>query len=95
MTRLGKAQVEALLANYDAASMDALTHALRITLDAPTLEWAALVDLADFSGQRKQHLLRGDPATLDELAAELNEVREVAARRQAAQEQHADRSPPR
>lgn len=78
MTRLGKAQAEALLADYDAAPIEALTTALRITLDAPSLEWAALVDLADVGGQRREALLQGEPAALDALAAELNELRHVA-----------------
>lgn len=81
MARLSKAQVEVLLATYDSAPIDSLTAALRIALDAPAMEWTALLGLADFSAARHQQLLRGDPAALDELAAELNEVREVATHR--------------
>lgn len=80
VTRLGKAQVEALLGTYDAAPQRALTVALRIALDSPTLDWAELVDLAEMSDQRRTDLLRGEPLALDSLAAELNEVRCVAAR---------------
>lgn len=81
MARLSKAQVEALLARYDASPIDSLTAALRVALDAPLMEWVALLELADFSVARHQRLLRGEPVALDELAAELNEVREVAAHR--------------
>ena len=81
MARLSKSQAEALLAAYDASPIDSLTSALRIALDAPAMEWAALLDLADFSAARQQRLLRGEAVALDELAAELNEVRDVAAHR--------------
>ena len=78
MTRLGKAHVEALLATYDAGPVAALTAALRIALDAPTLEWAELLHLADLSSRRRGQLLDGEPAALDQLAAELNELRNLA-----------------
>ncbi len=78
MTRLRKTQVEALLTNYDSAPIDTLTTALRIALDAPTLDWAALVVSADLPHDLSEGLRRGDPAALDQLAAELNELREVA-----------------
>ena len=77
MTRLGKAQVEALLATYDSAPIDALTTALRIALDAPTFEWPELLHLADFSSHRRGRLLDAESSALDQLAAELNEVRMV------------------
>ena len=80
VARLDKAHVEALLADYDAAPIESLTIALQVALDLPTLDWAALLDLADLPDERRQQLLRGDPVALDELAAELNEVREVAVR---------------
>lgn len=81
MARLSKAQVEALLVSYDASPIESLSAALRIALDAPMIEWSALLELTEFSAIRHQRLLRGDTAALDELAAELNEVREVAAHR--------------
>lgn len=81
VAKLTKAQVEALLATYDSAPIDSLTTVLRIALDAPTLDWVALLELAGFSDMRRQRLLRGEPAALDELAGELNEVREVSAHR--------------
>ena len=70
--------MEALLANYDAAPIDTLTVALRVVLAEPALAWAALVDLAGLPHERRQALLEGEPAALDGLAAELNELRTVA-----------------
>ena len=70
--------MEALLADYDTAPIDVLTNALRIALDAPTLEWAALVNLADWPHERREALLEGERSALDDLAAELNELRNVA-----------------
>lgn len=90
MNRLGKAQVEALLADYDAAPIEALTVALRIALGAPQLDWMALLDLADFEDARRQRLQLGDQAALDELATELNEVRCVAARMPPSRPEGAD-----
>ena len=78
MTRLGKAHVESLLADFDADPVGALTRALRITLDAPSLGWEALLALAAISVERRDRLQRGDPFALDELASELNEMREIA-----------------
>jgi len=80
MTRLAKAHVEVLLNGYDAAPIHALTVALRVALDSPTLDWAELVDLTEMPDERRADLLRGEPLALDSLAAELNEVRCVAAR---------------
>ncbi len=90
VARLGKAQVEALLAGYDAGPIEALTSALRLTLDAPMLEWAGLLELADLADERRKSLLRGDQGALDDLAAELNEVRDVAARTQRYHPEAAD-----
>lgn len=78
MTRLSKANVEALLATYDAEPITALTAALRVALDAPSLEWAQLLQLADFPADRRRRLRAGHPDALDRLAADLNELREVA-----------------
>lgn len=78
MTRLKKADVEALLHDYDANPVGALTAALRVALDEPALEWTALVKAAGFSCARRIRLQGNDPAALDELAAELNELRTVA-----------------
>ena len=78
MSRLRKVDVEALLAGYDEDPVGALTTALRVTLDRQDLEWTALVQLAGFSCARRIRLQGNDPAALDELAAELNELRTVA-----------------
>lgn len=80
MTRLGKAHVEALLAAYDSDPIAALTTALRITLEEPTLVWAELLAVADISDQRRRLLLRHEPGARDELVAELNEVRSMGRR---------------
>ncbi len=90
MTRLGKAHAEALLNGYDAAPIHALTVALRVALDSPTLSWAELVDLVDVPEERRAGLLRGEPVALDNLATELNEVRCVAARTQLSHPGDAD-----
>ena len=78
MTRLRKADVEQLLAGYDADPVAALTTALRVVLDQPGGEWTALLKAAGFSCARRIRLQGNDPAALDELAAELNELRAVA-----------------
>ena len=46
MTRLRKADVEQLLAGYDADPVAALTTALRVVLDQPGGEWTALLKAA-------------------------------------------------
>lgn len=81
MSRLKKTDVESLLAGYDADPVGALTAALRVALDRPELEWTALVKLAGFSCARRIRLQGNDPAALDELAAELNELRVVTSDR--------------
>ncbi|MGB8860775.1 MAG: hypothetical protein WCC60_16065 [Ilumatobacteraceae bacterium] len=81
MSRLRKSDVEVLLDTYDADPVAALTLALRVALDEPTMEWTALVKLAGFSCARRIRLQGVDPAALDELAAELNELRMVASDR--------------
>lgn len=81
MTRLKKAHVEALLADYDADPVAALTAALRVALDEPHGEWTALVKAAGFTCARRIRLQGNDPAAMDELAAELNELRVVTSDR--------------
>ena len=78
MSRLKKADVEALLAGYDADPVAALTTALQVSLDRPDLEWTALLKVAGFSCARRIRLQGNDPAALDELAGELNELRALA-----------------
>jgi hypothetical protein len=78
---LKKADVEQLLAGFDADPVAALTGALRVALDEPELEWTALVKAAGFSCARRIRLQGNDPTALDELAAELNELRVVVSDR--------------
>ena len=77
MTRLKKAHVEALLRDYDSDPIAALTTALRLALDEPKGDWAALLVMANVPDERRSRLRAGDPAALDELAAELNEARDL------------------
>jgi hypothetical protein len=76
-SRLGKRHVEALLAAYDADPVGALTAALRHVFQAPTADWAHLVALGDFEPDRAALLVARDVRALDELAAELNEMRTI------------------
>jgi hypothetical protein len=78
--RLSKRQVEALLAGLDDDPRAALTDALRIALGAPRMDFAGLIRLANFPPLRADALLSLTPAAVDELAAELNELRGLASR---------------
>ena len=77
IARLSKRDVEALLAGYDAAPIEALTAALRIVLDRHDGLWPELIAAAGFSDTRSAALLVGEERALDGLAAELNEQREL------------------
>ena len=70
-----KREVEHLLASYDADPIAALCAALRIVLDMPDADWPALVAAAPLDAPRRELLLGGDQASLDDLAQELNERR--------------------
>ena len=72
---LKKVDVERLLADYDAEPVGALTTALRRVLQMPDSSWAELIDAAPIDAGRRQLLLSADQASLDQLAAELNERR--------------------
>ena len=72
-----KAHVEALLGDYDTDPIGALTAALRIVLDEPVGDWDSLLAAAKFSDTRRARLQLGEQGALDELAAELNEAREL------------------
>lgn len=74
---LTKAQVERLLAEYDADPIGALTRALRRVVRMPDATWAELLAAAPIDAGRRQLLLSGDEASLDRLAAELNERRRL------------------
>ena len=75
MTRLKKAHVEQLLCDYDRDPIGALTTALRVALDEPAADWAALLAAATLPEARRNRLQAGNQAALDELVAELNEAR--------------------
>lgn len=77
MTRLKKSHVEALLRNYDSDPIGALTEALRVALDKPGADWAALLSAAALPTERRNRLQAGEQLALDELAAELNEARSL------------------
>ena len=77
MSRLKKADVESLLTRYDADPVGALTAALQVSLDRPDLEWTDLLKVAGFSCAHRIRLQGNDAAALDELAAELNELRQL------------------
>lgn len=78
MTALKKRDVEVMLDHYDTDPVAALTDALRVALDRPDLDFTALVKLAGFSCARRIRLQAQEPAALDELLTELNELRTLA-----------------
>ena len=78
MSALRKADVERLMASYDHNPVAALTAALQVALDAPHLEWTALVKQAGFSCARRIRLQAEEQAALDELLVELNELRTLS-----------------
>ncbi len=78
MPRLKKKDVEALLRDYDSDPIGALTAALRVVLDQPDANWLVLLSAANLPDRRLQRLQDGDQTALDELAAELNETRDLA-----------------
>jgi len=73
--RLRKADVERLLADYDADPIATLTVALRVALATPDATWETLLERAPIEPERRERLRSGDEGALDELAAELNENR--------------------
>ena len=75
--RLRKAEVERLLADYDADPTGALTAALRTTLAMPGATWDELLAVAPMEPERRRRLLDRDVVALDRLAAELNERRSL------------------
>jgi len=77
ITRLSKRDVEALLSNYDAAAVAALTVALGRVLDQSGATWPELLNIAPFTDTRRAALLVGEQGALDALAAELNELRSL------------------
>ncbi|MCU1345350.1 MAG: hypothetical protein JWL70_1616 [Acidimicrobiia bacterium] len=77
MSRLRKREVERLLATYDQDPIASLTEALRVVLERPDANWSELLATAPLTDQRWQRLIAGEQAALDELAAELNERRQL------------------
>jgi len=73
--RLRKADVERLLADYDADPIATLTVALRVALATPDATWETLLERAPIEPERRERLRSCDEGALDELAAELNENR--------------------
>jgi hypothetical protein len=78
--RLTKRQVEELLTSYDHDPIAALTVALRAITGQRDTEWPDLVDQVIDDPARRAGLLAADPADLDALAAELNELRGLSGR---------------
>jgi hypothetical protein len=79
--RLTKRDVEAMLARYDDAPIEALTVALRKLLDQQNATWGQLIAGGPFSDERRQRLLGADEAALDTLLGQLNELRTLHHRR--------------
>ena len=77
MARLNKFDAEALLNGYDADPVGTLTAALAKVLDCPGTEWDDLLAAAPFEPSRRSALAAREPAALDELARELNEMRSL------------------
>jgi hypothetical protein len=77
MTRLTKRDAEALLDLVDREPVGILTRLVAKVLDRPGASWPELVAALPFPDERKAALLRQDPAALYDLAAELNERREL------------------
>jgi hypothetical protein len=72
---LKKVDAEHLLAGYDSDPIHALAAALRIILEMPNADWAALLAASPIDAERRQRLLAAEEPSLDRLAAELNESR--------------------
>lgn len=66
-----------MLATYDDDPTAALATALRIVLDREDASWPELVNAGGFTATRSAALLIGEQGALDDLAAELNELRDL------------------
>jgi hypothetical protein len=75
MGRLRKGDVERMMGGYDLDPIGALTVALRRVMDAPDASWEDLLRTAGFTCDRRIRLHTADPAALDELLRDLNELR--------------------
>ena len=83
--RLTKREVERLLADYDADPVAALTASLRRLTGLAGASWDELVPLATSDHDRRAALLAADGRALDDLARELNELRQLDAHRLAVE----------
>ena len=72
-----KRNVEALLGSYDDDPVAALSAALRLVLERSGDSWPELVRAANFTETRAAALLIGEQGALDDLASELNELRDL------------------
>jgi hypothetical protein len=77
VTRLRKRDAEALMSRIDVDPLEAVCDALGRVLDRPGAPWAQLLADAPFDDDRRRALAAGDLAALHDLAAELNERREL------------------
>jgi len=77
--RLTKAEAVALLRDFDSDPIDALSAALASLLERDGDTWPELLAAAPFTPTRRAALLTGEPGSLDDLAAELNETRSLPA----------------
>jgi hypothetical protein len=72
---LKKREAEALMTEFDAHPIEALTRSLRIVLGSPHATWEHL--LLALPATRRVALQRNEEKALDLLAAELNETRTI------------------
>ncbi len=77
MARLAKRDVEALLDLIDTEPVGILTRILQKALDLPDAGWDELVAALPYPPARRAALAAKEPDALYDLAAELNERREV------------------
>ena len=72
-----------MLATYDDDPVAALSTALRLITGRTEASWEELAHVAAADPERRAALVAGDPAALDDLVRELNELRQLDARRLA------------
>jgi len=75
VARLGKRDVEQLLATYDADPVEALRGALATVLDRPGADWSTVLAASGLPPAAVASLRAADPSALDDLARTLNELR--------------------
>jgi hypothetical protein len=77
VTRLAKRDVEALLDLIDTEPVGVLTRLLQKVLDRPEATWPQLVEALPIPPEDQARLLDLDPDALYDLAALLNEQRDL------------------